>query len=492
MSFFIKGKKRGRGGSAPRGRKRKIGGTVFGKPQNGRNVGQGNEEVSSESENEGGQVQTKVSEEPELQETAQEKRLRLTKLYLEQLRKEEEEKAENDDVHKDAVADRLQEHLMEQRGCLKRLVAKEIHQPDPSSLRLLRGHKLAVTCLVITPADTHIISGSKDGAIVKWNVQSGKKVCTIAGLKKGDTTRAGHHTQVLCMAISSDGKYLVSGDKAHLIQLWDAETCRHLHMFKGHKDAISGLSFRKGTHQLYSASHDRSVKVWNVNEMAYVETLFGHQDAITGLDSLSRERCVTSGGRDGTLRVWKILEESQLVFQAPRVSIDCVQLINEMYMVSGDDDGSLMLWNVQKKKPLVTVPHVHGSIKGEAGQMRWVTSVAALLNSDLIASGSYDGFLRLWKCGDFFKSLVPILEIELAGFINALKFSSDGKFLVAGVGQEHRLGRWWRHKDAKNGVFIIPLPRELPQTRADGDEARESDSHNLPNASRLDEDALVK
>lgn len=105
-----------------------------------------------------------------------------------------------------------------------------------------------------------------------------------------------------------------------------------------------GLSFRKGTHDLYSASHDRSIKVWNVDENAYVETLwvtnqkkknlakhlhlasafdffitvtrrsFGHQDAITGLDSLSRERCVTAGGRDRSVRVWKIAEESQLVF----------------------------------------------------------------------------------------------------------------------------------------------------------------------------------
>lgn len=34
-----------------------------------------------------------------------------------------------------------------------------------------------------------------------------------------------------------------------------------------------GLAFRRGTHQLYSTSHDRSVKVWNVAENSYVETL---------------------------------------------------------------------------------------------------------------------------------------------------------------------------------------------------------------------------
>ena len=41
--------------------------------------------------------------------------------------------------------------------------------------------------------------------------------------------------------------------------------------------------------------------------------------------------------------------------------------------------------------------------------------------------------------------------------MNSLKFSSNGEYLIAGVGQEHRLGRWWKIKDAKNSVCIIPL-----------------------------------
>lgn len=53
------------------------------------------------------------------------------------------------------------------------------------------------------------------------------------------------------------------------------------------------------------------------------------------------------------------------------------------------------------------------------------------------------------------------------GFINSLKFSSSGDFLVAGVGQEHRLGRWWRIKEARNSVCIIPL-RRVPVPPAAG------------------------
>ena len=37
---------------------------------------------------------------------------------------------------------------------------------------------------------------------------------------------------------------------------------------------VQGLSFRKGSHQLFSASQDKLVKVWNVDEMAFVETLY--------------------------------------------------------------------------------------------------------------------------------------------------------------------------------------------------------------------------
>lgn len=43
------------------------------------------------------------------------------------------------------------------------------------------------------------------------------------------------------------------------------------------------------------------------------------------------------------------------------------------------------------------------------------------------------------------------------GVVNALTFAPSGKFLVAAIGQEHRLGRWERIKAARNGVRIIPL-----------------------------------
>ncbi|XP_056324273.1 U3 small nucleolar RNA-interacting protein 2 isoform X1 [Danio aesculapii] len=426
-----------------------------------------NEEISSDSENESADPGRKQqeNEEDEIEETPQEKKLRLAKLYLEQLREEEDKKAEEESFEADLIAGRLQEDVLEQKGKLQRLIAKELVAPDPAEIRLLRGHKLPITCLVITPDEKHIFSASKDCSIIKWDVESGKKVLKIAGGRKG--TEDCHTAHVLCMAISSDGKYLASGDMNKHIMIWDPETCKHLFKFTGHRGAISGLAFRRGTHTLYSASHDRSIKVWSVDENAYVETLFGHQDAITGLDCLSRERCVTTGGRDRTVRVWKIAEESQLVFHGHEGSIDCVQLINEEHMVTGGDDGAVSIWTVNKKKPLSSVKQAHG-VHGAAGleQPYWVSSVAALHNSDTVASGasgSHNSSVQLWKCGQGFRGLELLFSVPVNGFVNSLKFSNSGKFLVAGVGQEHRLGRWWRIKEAKNGLYIIPLKRQAKE-----------------------------
>ncbi|NXY80027.1 U3IP2 protein, partial [Glareola pratincola] len=400
--------------------------------------------------------------EEEIDETPQEKKLRLAKQYLEELRQYGESRPA---PGAGAPAGRP-------RAPIPSLtpphipLSLQVQPPDPASIRVLRGHQLPVTCLVISPDDRFIFSASKDGTVIKCNnvfspgdVESGKRLCVVPGGKKGtEEQNMGHASHVLCMAISSDGKYLATGDRNKLIMIWDAATCKRLHIFTGHHDAVSGLSFRKGTHQLYSASHDRSVKVWDVAENAYVETLFGHQDVITGLDSLSRECCVTAGGRDGTVRLWKIPEESQLVFYGHQGSIDCIQLINEEHMVSGADDGSVALWGLTKKKPLALARQAHGMQDSQGLQEPyWISAVAPLRNSDLLATGSHNASVKLWKCGEGFRKLEHLWDIPLVGFVNSLKFSAAGDFLVAGVGQEHRLGRWWRIKEAKNSVCIIPL-----------------------------------
>ena len=56
-------------------------------------------------------------------------------------------------------------------------------------------------------------------------------------------------------------------------------------------------------------------------------------------------------------------------------------------------NSSLALWSVSKKKPLCTVPNAHrkpsNSLHGDESipDESWITSIASMSNTDLLASG---------------------------------------------------------------------------------------------------------
>lgn len=64
--------------------------------------------------------------------------------------------------------------------------------------------------------------------------------------------------------------------------------------------------------------------------------------------------------------------------------------------------------------------------------------------------------MKLWKLGEAFRSVELIIKIPLKGFVNALVFTTDGAKLVAGIGQEHKYGRW-DVISVKNSVAVIHL-----------------------------------
>ncbi|XP_050459975.1 U3 small nucleolar RNA-interacting protein 2 [Cataglyphis hispanica] len=463
MPFFIR--KVGRGGG---GQKRKLNGyhgkisktqsTSKRSKKGQKSVPDDNESIASTDEefaeeNFRKKTEKFESETEEEEETAQEKSVRLAKKYLQEIEEEEKDRAE---FEEGAVARRLREEYLEQKGRLRKTIASNYTGHKELILLRCKEHKGPITCICLSNDGSTLYSGSKDGSLVKWSIKEKIKLKAIRG-KRGKTKDG--MKSIRCMAISTDGKFLVIGDNGcNDIKVFSGDTLDHIKNLQGHRNFVTGLVFRKDTHTLYSASEDRSVKVWNLDDMAYVESLFGHQSGITFIDALSRERAITSGGYDGTIRIWKIVEESQLIFNLHNLgnSIDIVKLINEENFFSGGDDGQLCVWGCLKKKPLCSVPEAHGRDETN-GQPMWISSIATLLNTDLVASGSRNGVIKLWQCGQDFRSLNFLFEIKLTGFINALTFTPDGNQLIAGVGTEHRNGSWWRIPEAKNSIVIIPL-----------------------------------
>ncbi|XP_050299763.1 U3 small nucleolar RNA-interacting protein 2 [Anthonomus grandis grandis] len=449
MSFFIRGKQsNGHKKNQPANRK--------GKKRKADSKPSKNDEITSSEDEDLLQDQNlDLSGSEDENETAQEKKVRLAKVYLEEIEKEEKARLEKEEIHQSVISKRLKEDYLKETGKLRLVVADKYREVDTSQIKILKckQQRNTLTCLCISNDSDYVFTGSKDGIVAKYSLLNGKKVGLIP-FSTNSTEISGHPSEILSITLSTDNNFLAVGDKKGDIYIWNPNNLKHTKTLTGHKKSILGLVFKKDSHTLYSCSADKTVKVWSLDEMAYVETLFGHQDIVASVDTLFRDRVVTSGGHD--LRIWKITEETQLIYNGHTGNIDNVRLINEEHFISGGDDGQICIWSINRKKPLQTIEHAHG--KEDANeQPRWITAVAALMNTDLVATGSYDGFVRLWKLEDNFKMSSLLLKIPVHGLVNCLQFTADGSKILVCVSRDYRLGRWNTVKTAKNCILVIPF-----------------------------------
>jgi len=86
----------------------------------------------------------------------------------------------------------------------------------------------------------------------------------------------------------------------------------------------------------------------------------------------------------------------------------------------------------------------------------WISAITAIPYSDVFATGSNDGTIKLWKVVNN-EEFHHIKDIPMVGWVNSLKFSKEANILAVGIGRDHRLGRWSTNKKAKNGICLVPI-----------------------------------
>ncbi|GKT40848.1 putative WD repeat-containing protein [Colletotrichum spaethianum] len=459
-------------------------------------------------------------------ETAAERRLRLAERYLENVKQQVDEVGfDAAEIDRDLINERLQEDVAESKGKVYRTLVDELAF-DRATSSFFRNNTETFTSVAFPQTTKKKPKKPPAPPRKKPELENWLRGNLHNATKKSFQR---HVEKILCVAASPDGKYVVTGGEDRRLIIYDAETLKPIRVFTHHRDAVTGLAFRRGTNQLYSCSKDRTVKVWSLDELAYVETLFGHQDEIVDIDALAQERCVSVGARDRTARLWKVAEETQLVFRGGAVdkksrpdvdprslphegSMDRVAMIDDELFVTGSDNGSLALWSVTKKKPLHIYPMAHGLEEAlrpdEASadhnpdpsvvpppQPRWITALKTIPYSDVILSGSWDGCIRVWRLSEDKRKIevagVLTSEAEqaskaakgksqdaaggLKGVINDIAIfergdrGQDGVCVVAAVGKEHRLGRWQMRKGkGKNGGYVFEVPKVLKKPEVNG------------------------
>lgn len=425
------------------------------------------------------------------------------------------------------------EQLLKYRGDTDDSQAQTKLWVENNLYKLCRGHDLTPTCVALhAPSGSRAYSASKDNSILLWDVETQTKLHTIVPKWNPNKCKYTRNSgEVLVMAASDDGRYLAIGGRDATVKIYDVRQKQTKNevdnnkndfeirglatTFEGHKGPVTALAFRSKSLQLFSGSDDRCIRHYNLQELTYIETLYGHQAPVTGISCYgARHEIPFSVGRDRTARAWKIAEETHLIFRggAKLSSADCVSSIKDDWFLTGHDDGVLNLWTSSKKKAIQSVPNAHGVHQG--GLPRGIVCCASIGGSDLAITGSNDGFMRLWNVSTFWsifffcikvayfshlyhlfgfsrqkiatgdtkddRGISAIGKIPVHGYINDIAIGPKGRFCVAAVGQEPRLGRWDRIPAAKNRFAIIPLRDNVDDNEVDGEFEENQNDYGSP------------
>lgn len=280
------------------------------------------------------------------------------------------------------------------------------------------GHGNDITSVAMSKDGRRVVSGSKDRAIRVWDVESGLQLGV-------DMCR--HEKYVRSVAMSKDGQRIVSGSDDENVAVWDAGTQRKVStsMTGYTSDVLCVAMSADGRHAVSGAggSYHGLVRVWVVESgLQRGVDMKGHTMSVSSVAISSNGKFAVSGSYDKTLRVWDI-DLRQLIGVAIEGHTDCVNSVamsaNGQRVVSGSDDQSVRVWGMMPRLQITKVM---------VGHTDCVESVAISRDGLRVVSGSKDMTVRVWdvESGDH-----TTMEGH-ANTVNSVAMSEDGGRVVSG------------------------------------------------------------
>jgi WD40 repeat protein len=295
----------------------------------------------------------------------------------------------------------------EERAWLRPL-AGTLTPPGGPLVRTLRGHESCVNTVAVTPDGRYIVSGSSDKTLRVWDLASGRPVRTLAG----------HGDSVGAVAVTPDGRYIVSGSRDKTLKVWDLAAGKDLQTLRGHEDQVRALAVTPDGHYAVSASDDKTLRVWDLASGKGLHTLGGHEDWVYAV-------AVTCDGRHAVsaspyVKVWEIAS-GRLVSALGRdgpVARSVALTPDGRYAVSGGYKTA-KVWELAGGRVMHTL----------TGHEDEVNAVAVTPDGRSAVSGSEDGTLKVWELSSG-RLLRTLKGHEDA--VNAVAVTPDSRYAVSG------------------------------------------------------------
>lgn len=273
----------------------------------------------------------------------------------------------------------------------------------------LTGHSEAVSSVAITADGKHIVSGSYDGTVKIWSFEERKEVATLPSHGKG----------VNSVAITTDTKHIISASRGGIVAIWSFEDKKEVDSFT----VVSDFPYRTLIALLPDKKHivvrsPLTVKIWSIKERKVVGSL---NDPITAIAVSTNGKYIFTGGGNSTVKIWSFEERKEIASLTGHSGrVDAIAVTKDgKHIVSASQDGSVRIWPFEEGKEVVI-------LKSDSYV---VTSLVVTIDGKHIVSGSNERTLIIWSLEE--RKQVGVL-IGHRSLIGCVAISPDQQYIVSG------------------------------------------------------------
>jgi WD40 repeat protein/serine/threonine protein kinase len=291
---------------------------------------------------------------------------------------------------------------------------------NPAKARQFEGHTGPIRALAFAPNGKRAVSGSQDGTVRVWDVQTGEALHVLPVDPHG----------VLALAVTPDGDGVLTAGSGVGVSLWDVDTGALRQRFDPSGFFVTALALspdgrialtgeeRKG---LFDAApkRDSTVRLWDIASGKMRQQFAGQPGAIRALAFSPDGRTIASASQDGTIRLWDMVSGTKLPQLDAGAPIVSVAFLPDGRLVSSG--RALVAWEPGSGKQVAQL---------EPGWPNGPCLFAIFPSGTRLISAGSDRYFRVWDL----KALREVCCFSGEGDLplTALALSPDGRTLLMG------------------------------------------------------------
>ncbi|MGA9772373.1 MAG: caspase family protein [Blastocatellia bacterium] len=312
-----------------------------------------------------------------------------------------------------------------------------------TSLGVQTGHSNIIVAVAVSADGRYVVTRSLDGTARLWETSTGNE------LRQFDSGILFFFS----VAISADNKYVMVGSDVGTVQLWEAATGKVARMLEGHSSTVDSVAFSADSKYALTGSWDKTVRLWEVETGKEVQKFVGHLDRVESIAISADGKYVAAGSKDKMARVWEVSTGKEV--QKFVGHSDWIRSVafspDDKYLVTGSHDESARVWEIETGK----------EIQRFKGHSNAVLAATFLPDGRHVLSSGFDATARIWEV----RTGKEVRKFETASSkIGAVAISPDSKYLAVGlmstaitlwdVGTGKEIERFFGYSDSIRAVAI--------------------------------------